>query len=285
MRSAIDKNNPVVALESTVIAHGLPYPENLEVFSRLEEIVYSNGCIPATVGVLKGKVKVGLSKEEVIELVEDDPIKVGTRELPYAVALKKSAATTVSSTARIANLAGIEVFATGGIGGVHRGPWDVSQDILELAETSIIVVSAGGKSILDVKKTLEFLETFQILTVGYKTEYFPMFYNGLSKEKIYRVDSEEKIADIFVQKRKLGIKSAILVANPIPKEFEISGEEVEKYLEIIEKEMEGVKGKEVTPYLLKRLVELSNGRTLKSNIKLLENNVELACKIAQSLKK
>ncbi|ABR31092.1 Indigoidine synthase A family protein [Thermosipho melanesiensis BI429] len=272
-------------MESTVIAHGLPYPENLEVFSRLEEIVYSNGCIPATVGVLKGKVKVGLSKEEVIELVEDDPIKVGTRELPYAVALKKSAATTVSSTARIANLAGIEVFATGGIGGVHRGPWDVSQDILELAETSIIVVSAGGKSILDVKKTLEFLETFQILTVGYKTEYFPMFYNGLSKEKIYRVDSEEKIADIFVQKRKLGIKSAILVANPIPKEFEISGEEVEKYLEIIEKEMEGVKGKEVTPYLLKRLVELSNGRTLKSNIKLLENNVELACKIAQSLKK
>ncbi|OOC46173.1 pseudouridine-5'-phosphate glycosidase [Thermosipho sp. 1223] len=280
---ALKNNKPVVALESTVLAHGLPYPENLKVFRRLEELVRDNNCVPATIGVLKGKVKIGMSEEEVVELIEDNPIKVGTRELPYAVSLKKSAATTVSSTAKLASLANIKVFATGGIGGVHRGEWDVSQDIMELSNTNIIVVSAGCKSILDIRRTLEFLETFQVLTLGYKTEYFPIFYNGLSDERIYKVESTKEIAKIFVTKESLGIKGAILVANPIPKVYEIDNDEIERYIEIIEKEMENVKGKEVTPYILKRLVELSNGRTLESNIKLLENNVELACKIAQSL--
>ncbi|ONN26852.1 pseudouridine-5'-phosphate glycosidase [Thermosipho affectus] len=280
---ALKNNKPVVALESTVLAHGLPYPENLKVFRRLEELVKDNNCVPATIGVLKGKVKIGMSEEEVVELIKDNPIKVGTRELPYAVSLKKSAATTVSSTARLASFANIKVFATGGIGGVHRGEWDVSQDIMELSNTNIIVVSAGCKSILDIRRTLEFLETFQVLTLGYKTEYFPIFYNGLSDERIYKVESTKEIAKIFVTKESLGIKGAILVANPIPKVYEIDNDEIERYIEIIEKEMENVKGKEVTPYILKRLVELSNGRTLESNIKLLENNVELACKIAQSL--
>jgi len=216
VQKALEENKPIVALESTVIAHGLPYPENLKVAQEFEDIVYENGCVPATIGILKGEVIVGLSKEQLIELVDDNPIKVGTREISYAIAMKKSAATTVSSTARIASLAGIKVFATGGIGGVHRGEWDVSQDIIELSKTNIIVVSAGCKSILDIKKTLEFLETFQVLTLGHKTEYFPIFYNGLSKEKIYKVESADEIANIFNEKNKLKLESALLVANPIP---------------------------------------------------------------------
>ncbi|MBB6061987.1 pseudouridine-5'-phosphate glycosidase [Thermosipho japonicus] len=287
VQNALEENKPIVALESTVIAHGLPYPENLKVAQDFEEIVYENGCVPATIGILKGKVIVGLSKEQLIELVDDNPIKVGTREISYAIAMKKSAATTVSSTARIANLSGIKVFATGGIGGVHRGDWDVSQDIIELSKTNIIVVSAGCKSILDIKKTLEFLETFQVLTVGYKTEYFPIFYNGLSKEKIYKVESTDEIANIFHEKNKLKLESAILVANPIPEDYVLDNNEIEGYIKIVEKEIteKDIRGKEVTPYMLKRLVELSNGKTLESNIALLKNNVELACKIAQSLKK
>ncbi|EKF49642.1 indigoidine synthase A [Thermosipho africanus H17ap60334] len=287
VQKALEENKPIVALESTVIAHGLPYPENLKVAQEFEEIVYENGCVPATIGILKGEVIVGLSKEQLIELVDDNPIKVGTREISYAIAMKKSAATTVSSTARIASLAGIKVFATGGIGGVHRGEWDVSQDIIELSKTNIIVVSAGCKSILDIKKTLEFLETFQVLTVGYKTEYFPIFYNGLSKEKIYKVESADEIANIFNEKNKLKLESALLVANPIPENYVLDNNEIEGYIKIIEKEIaeKDIHGKEVTPYMLKRLVELSNGKTLESNIVLLKNNVELACKIAQSLKK
>ncbi|RDI91782.1 indigoidine synthase A [Thermosipho africanus Ob7] len=287
VQKALEENKPIVALESTVIAHGLPYPENLKVAQEFEDIVYENGCVPATIGILKGEVIVGLSKEQLIELVDDNPIKVGTREISYAIAMKKSAATTVSSTAKIASLAGIKVFATGGIGGVHRGEWDVSQDIIELSKTNIIVVSAGCKSILDIKKTLEFLETFQVLTVGYKTEYFPIFYNGLSKEKIYKVESADEIANIFNEKNKLKLESALLVANPIPEDYVLDNNEIEGYIKIIEKEIaeKEIHGKEVTPYMLKRLVELSNGKTLESNIALLKNNVELACKIAQSLKK
>ncbi|ACJ75911.1 indigoidine synthase A like protein [Thermosipho africanus TCF52B] len=287
VQKALEENKPIVALESTVIAHGLPYPENLKVAQEFEDIVYENGCVPATIGILKGKVIVGLSKEQLIELVDDNPIKVGTREISYAIAMKKSAATTVSSTAKIASLAGIKVFATGGIGGVHRGEWDVSQDIIELSKTNIIVVSAGCKSILDIKKTLEFLETFQVLTVGYKTEYFPIFYNRLSKEKIYKVENADEIANIFNEKNKLKLESAILVANPIPEDYVLDNNEIEGYIKTIEKEIaeKDIHGKEVTPYMLKRLVELSNGKTLESNIVLLKNNVELACKIAQSLKK
>lgn len=286
VQEALEKKKPVVALESTVIAHGLPYPENLKVAEELENIVYENECIPATIGILKGEIIVGLSKEQIIELINDAPIKVGTREIPYALALKKSAATTVSSTAKIANTAGIKVFATGGIGGVHRGEWDVSQDIIELSKTDIIVVSAGCKSILDIRKTLEFLETFQVLTIGYKTEYFPMFYNGLSKEKIYRVDNENEIAKMYCEKNNIGLKSAILVANPIQNEYIIDQQKMDEYMKVVEYELQQkeIHGKEVTPYMLKRLVELSNGKTLESNIALLKNNVKLACKIAKALK-
>ncbi|MDK2886131.1 MAG: pseudouridylate synthase [Thermosipho sp. (in: thermotogales)] len=285
VKDAINKKLPVVALESTVLAHGLPYPENIKVFEKLEKIVYDNNCIPATIGILKGKVKIGLEKEEVIELINNNPIKVGTREIPFAVAKNLYAATTVSSTAYLSSLAGIKVFATGGIGGVHRGDWDVSQDIIELSKTNIIVVSAGCKSILDIDKTLEFLETFQVLVVGYKTNLFPIFYNGLSDKPIYSVNSPKEIAEIFNSKNNLNIKSSILVANKIPEEFIIPNNEIENYINIIENEikLKNIKGKEVTPYMLSRLVELSKGKTLISNIALLENNVKLACEIAKNI--
>jgi len=285
VKNALNNKLPVVALESTVLAHGLPYPENIKVFEELEKIVYDNNCIPATIGILKGNIKIGLDKEEVVELINNNPIKVGTREIPYTIAKKLYAATTVSSTAYLSSISGIKVFATGGIGGVHRGEWDVSQDIIELSKTNIIVVSAGCKSILDIDKTLEFLETFQVLVVGYKTNLFPIFYNGLSDKPIYSVENPKEIADIFKSKNEINIKSAVLVANKISEKYVISNNEIEDYINIIENEIKAknIKGKEVTPYMLSRLVELSNGRTLTSNIALLKNNVKLACEIAKNI--
>jgi len=274
-------------LESTVIAHGLPYPHNVETAKMLEDIALENGVVPATIGILKGEIIVGMSQEQINEMLADEPLKIGTREIPYAVGMKKSAATTVSATMRIARIAGIDVFATGGIGGVHIGDWDVSQDITEMAKSDVIVVSAGCKSILDVKKTIEFLETFQVTVVGYKTNKFPIFYEGLSDFNLeHRVDSPEDIAKVFRAKKSLGIEGALLVANPIPQEFVISEQEVDGYMkqalsECFEK---GITGKAVTPYLLSRIAQLSNGKTLTSNIELLKNNVLLACQIAKSLK-
>ncbi|ABS61034.1 pseudouridine-5'-phosphate glycosidase [Fervidobacterium nodosum] len=287
VKKALEDGIPVIALESTVIAHGLPYPHNVETAKMLEEMALENGVVPATIGILKGEIIVGMSQEQINEMLADEPLKIGTREIPYAVGMKKSAATTVSATMRIAKIAGIDVFATGGIGGVHIGDWDVSQDITEMAKSDVIVVSAGCKSILDVKKTIEFLETFQVTVVGYKTNKFPIFYEGLSDFNLeHRVDSPEDIAKIFRAKKSLGIEGALLVANPIPQEFVISEQEVDGYMkqalsECFEK---GITGKAVTPYLLSRIAQLSNGKTLTSNIELLKNNVLLACQIAKSLK-
>ncbi|KAF2962356.1 pseudouridine-5'-phosphate glycosidase [Fervidobacterium sp. 2310opik-2] len=287
VKKALEDGIPVIALESTVIAHGLPYPHNVETAKILEEMALENGVVPATIGILKGEIIVGMSREQINEMLADEPLKIGTREIPYAVGMKKSAATTVSATMRIARIAGIDVFATGGIGGVHIGDWDVSQDITEMAKSDVIVVSAGCKSILDVKKTIEFLETFQVTVVGYKTNKFPIFYEGLSDFNLeHRVDSPEDIAKVFRAKKSLGIEGALLVANPIPQEFVISEQEVDGYMkqalsECFEK---GITGKAVTPYLLSRIAQLSNGKTLTSNIELLKNNVLLACQIAKSLK-
>ncbi len=287
VKKALENKEPIIALESTVIAHGLPYPLNVETAKMLEDIALENGVVPATIGILKGEIIVGMSQEQINEMLADEPLKIGTREIPYAVGMKKSAATTVSATMRIAKIAGIDVFATGGIGGVHIGDWDVSQDITEMAKSDVIVVSAGCKSILDVKKTMEFLETFQVTVVGYKTNKFPIFYEGLSDFNLeHHVDSPEDIAKVFRAKKLLGIEGALLVANPIPQEFVISEQEVDGYMkqalsECFEK---GITGKGVTPYLLSRIAQLSNGKTLISNIELLKNNVLLACQIAKSLK-
>jgi len=286
VRSALEERKPIIALESTVIAHGLPYPHNIETAKMMEDIARRNGVVPATIGVVKGKIIVGMSEAQINEMLEDEPLKIGTREIPYAVALKKSAATTVSATMRIAKLVGIDVFATGGIGGVHMGDWDVSQDITEMAKSDVIVVSAGCKSILDVRKTIEFLETFQVTVLGYKTNRFPIFYEGLSDYQIdHAVDSPKEVADIFKAKKALNIEGAILVANPIQQEHVIAESEVQGYIDQALNECfeKGISGKNVTPYLLSRVAQLSNGKTLKANIELLKNNAELACQIAREL--
>ncbi|HQI10217.1 MAG TPA: pseudouridine-5'-phosphate glycosidase [Fervidobacterium sp.] len=286
VRSALEERKPIIALESTVIAHGLPYPHNIETAKMMEDIARGNGIVPATIGVVRGKIIVGMSESQINEMLEDEPLKIGTREIPYAVALKKSAATTVSATMRIAKLVGIDVFATGGIGGVHMGDWDVSQDITEMAKSDVIVVSAGCKSILDVRKTIEFLETFQVTVLGYKTNKFPIFYEGLSDYQIdHAVDSPKEVADIFKAKKALNIEGAILVANPIQQEHVIAESEVQGYIDQALNECfeKGISGKNVTPYLLSRVAQLSNGKTLKANIELLKNNAELACQIAREL--
>ena len=286
VRTALESGKPIVALESTVIAHGLPYPHNIETAKMMEDIARKNDVVPATIGVVKGKIIVGMSEEQINEMLEDEPLKIGTREIPYAVALKKSAATTVSATMRIAKLAGIDVFATGGIGGVHMGDWDVSQDITEMAKSDVIVVSAGCKSILDVRKTIEFLETFQVTVLGYKTNKFPIFYEGLSDYQIdHAVDSPKEVAEIFKAKKALDIEGAILVANPIQQEHVIAESEVQGYIDQALNECfeKGISGKNVTPYLLSRVAQLSDGKTLKANIELLKNNAELACQIAKEL--
>lgn len=286
VRIALESGKPIVALESTVIAHGLPYPHNIETAKMMEDIARKNDVVPATIGVVRGKIVVGMSEEQINEMLEDEPLKIGTREIPYAVALKKSAATTVSATMRIAKLAGIDVFATGGIGGVHMGDWDVSQDITEMAKSDVIVVSAGCKSILDVRKTIEFLETFQVTVLGYKTNKFPIFYEGLSDYQIdHAVDSPKEVAEIFKAKKALDIEGAILVANPIQQEHVIAESEVQGYIDQALNECfeKGISGKNVTPYLLSRVAELSDGKTLKANIELLKNNAELACQIAKEL--
>ena len=286
VRSALEERKPIIALESTVIAHGLPYPHNIETAKMMEDIARGNGVVPATIGVVRGKIIVGMSESQINEMLEDEPLKIGTREIPYAVALKKSAATTVSATMRIAKLVGIDVFATGGIRGVHMGDWDVSQDITEMAKSDVIVVSAGCKSILDVRKTIEFLETFQVTVLGYKTNKFPIFYEGLSDYQIdHAVDSPKEVADIFKAKKALNIEGAILVANPIQQEHVIAESEVQGYIDQALNECfeKGISGKNVTPYLLSRVAQLSNGKTLKANIELLKNNAELACQIAREL--
>lgn len=282
----LDRGLPVVALETTVLAHGLPYPQNLELAEEIEQICRSYGVVPATIGIIRGEIIVGMNFEEISTLISDEPLKIGTREIPYAVALKKTAATTVSATVRIAGIVGIDVFATGGIGGVHPGDWDVSQDITELCKNTCVVVSSGCKSILDVRKTIEFLETFQVTVVGYRTTKFPIFYEGISDYDLeYVVEHPKEIATIFTVKKKLGIEGSLLVANPIPAEYIVSESEVQAYMKTALNECfeKGISGKGVTPYLLSRIAELSGGKTVRANAELIKNNVKLACEIAREL--
>ncbi|MCD6159270.1 MAG: pseudouridine-5'-phosphate glycosidase [Kosmotoga sp.] len=277
-----------VALESTVIAHGLPWPVNFETALAMEKEVKKQGSIPKTIGIIGGNIKVGMTKDELRYLsTAKSVMKVGTAEIAVATALKKDAATTVSATLKLADKEGIEVFATGGIGGVHRDvEWDVSQDIIELSKTNMIVVSAGVKSILNVEKTLEFLETFQVTVIGYQTDSFPLFHCRHSKFPVsISVKTPEEIVEIFKEKQRLEIEGAILVANPIPVEYEVPYNELMKYIEtaISEANSKRISGKGLTPFLLGRLSELSNGKTLEANIALLKNNASLAGKIAMAM--
>ena len=287
VENALNSKQPIVALESTIISHGMPYPENIETALMVEDTVRANNAIPATIAIIKGRLKVGLTKKEIEFLATNDEVrKISRRDLAITVSQKLSGSTTVASTMIIAHLAKIAVFATGGIGGVHRGAektLDISADLEELSRTNVCVVCAGAKSILDIGLTLEYLETKGVPIIGYKTSDLPAFYSSKSGFNVdYRVDSAFDISEILKTKWSLSINGGVLVTNPIPKTFELELAMMNKAINkaIIEAEKEKITGKEITPYLLSKVNEITQGKSLKANIKLIQNNAILAAKIA-----
>ena len=285
---AIKENRPVVALESTIISHGMPYPKNVETALKVEEVIRSHGAIPATIGIIDGEPIIGMTPEEIEQFGKRKGVlKVSRRDLPVVYAKKLWGATTVATTMILANQAGIEVFVTGGIGGVHRGAtetFDISADLQELAKTNVTVVCAGAKAILDLPLTLEYLETMGVPVLGYQTEELPAFYNSHSGLKVdYRVESAKEMALIIKSKRENNLVGGILLTNPIPAKYEMKKEVIDHAintaLESMEKE--GIKGKECTPYLLKTIVELTGGDSLESNIKLVLNNAAVGAEVAK----
>lgn len=289
---ALEKGKPVVALESTIISHGMPYPQNLEMALNVENIIRKEGAVPATIAILGGRIKVGLNKDEIEYLGKaKNVIKTSRRDIPFIVSKKLDGATTVASTMIIAAMAGIKVFATGGIGGVHRGAqetFDISADLQELAKTNVAVVCAGAKSILDIGLTLEYLETYGVPVVGYGTDEFPAFYTRKSGYKVdYRVDSAEELAVAIKTKWNLGLNGGVVVANPIPEEYEMDYDVITKAINdaVVEAEAKGIRGKETTPFLLARVKELTGGDSLESNIALVYNNAKVAAQLAIELAK
>ncbi len=290
VKEALEKNKPVVALESTIIAHGMPYPENIEVALEVEKIVREYGAIPATISILDGKLKVGLSKEEIEYLGKSDNIyKVSRRDLPFVIAKGLDGATTVAATMIISEMAGIKVFVTGGIGGVHRGAsetFDISADLQELANTNVAVVCAGAKSILDIGLTLEYLETFGVPVIGFKTEEFPAFFTGKSGFGVdFKINNKEELGKFIKAKWDLGLKGGVVIGNPIPKEDEMDYDEINKAIKDALKEAEekNIQGKKVTPFLLDKVKEKTGGNSLQSNIKLVYNNAKLGAQLAVEL--
>lgn len=287
VEEAIKNKLAIVALESTIISHGMPYPKNIETALMVEDTVRSNNAIPATIAIINGRLKVGLSNKEIEFLATNNKVrKISRRDLAIAVSKKLSGSTTVASTMIIANLAKIAVFATGGIGGVHRGAektFDISADLEELSKTNVCVVCAGPKAILDIGLTLEYLETKGVPVIGYKTSELPAFYSSKSGFNVdYRVDAALDIAEILKTKWDLSIKGGVLVTNPIPIAFELELVMMNKAINeaIIEADKEKIIGKEITPYLLSKVNELTEGKSLDANIKLIQNNAALAAKIA-----
>jgi pseudouridine-5'-phosphate glycosidase len=287
VEDAIKNKLPIVALESTIISHGMPYPNNIETALMVEDTVRSNNAVPATIAIINGRLKVGLSNKEIEFLATNNKVrKISRRDLAIAVSKKLSGSTTVASTMIIAKLAKIAVFATGGIGGVHRGAektFDISADLEELSKTNVCVVCAGPKAILDIGLTLEYLETKGVPVIGYKTSELPAFYSSKSGFNVdYRVDAALDIAEILKTKWDLSIKGGVLVANPIPIAFELESVMMNEAINeaIIEANKEKIIGKEITPYLLSKVNEITQGKSLKANIKLIQNNAALAAKIA-----
>jgi pseudouridine-5'-phosphate glycosidase len=286
--SALLSKTPIVALESTVIAHGLPRPQNLATVHRLEQIIREAGSVPATIAILAGRLSVGLSDEQIHFVAENEEMKkVSIRDLPIAIAQKWNGATTVAATSWIARRAGISVFATGGIGGVHRGSLpDISGDLPALAVTPIVVVCSGAKIVLDLPATREWLETYGITVIGYQCDEMPAFYSRSSGLPVdARVDSPEGVAEIFRAQQTLGIESALLVTVPVPQEFEVPAARLESALAeaLQEAERRQVAGRELTPFLLSRMAQTSEGATLRANIALLENNARVAAAIAGAI--
>ena len=293
VKAALDEGRPVVALESTIISHGMPYPKNVETALLVEQTIRDNGAVPATIAVIGGRLKAGLSHEEIEYLGKTGRgvAKASRRDLPALVARGADGATTVTTTMIIAHMAGINVFATGGIGGVHRGAevtMDISADLEELAQTPVMVVCAGAKSILDLGLTLEYLETKGVPVIGYGTDELPAFYTRKSGFGVdYRVDSPEELAAMFRAQRELNYKGGMLVTNPIPEQYAMDKEVIDKAIEqaLAEAKEQHVHGKETTQFLLARVVELTGGDSLESNIKLVLNNATVAAKTAAELAK
>ncbi len=288
VQQALAEGRPVVALESTIISHGMPYPKNVETAMLVEQTIRDNGAVPATIAILGGRLKAGLSPEEIEYLGKSGRAvaKVSRRDLPMIVARGADGATTVTTTMMIAHMAGISVFATGGIGGVHRGAettMDISADLEELGNTPVMVVCAGAKSILDLGLTLEYLETKGVPVIGYGTDELPAFYTRHSGFGVdYRADSPEELAAMFKAQRGLGLKGGMLVTNPIPEEYSMDKAVIDAAIDqaIKEASEKGIKGKETTPFLLAKVVELTGGDSLDSNIALVLNNARLAAKTA-----
>lgn len=291
VQAALQENRPVVALESTIIAHGMPFPQNVETALRVEKMVRESGATPATCAIIGGKLTAGLRTDE-IELLGKEGAKIpkaSRRDLAYLVSQGKHGATTVASTMMIAHLAGIRIFATGGIGGVHRGAattMDISADLQELAQTPVAVVSAGAKSILDLGLTLEYLETMGVPVVGYQTEAFPAFYTQRSGFGVdFRLDSPMEIANLLKSKWEIDPRGGVLIANPVPEAHQLDADWMEKTIAeaVAEAEKQGIRGKAITPFLLATIENLTGGRSLQTNIELVLNNVRLGAEVAVAL--
>ena len=289
VQKALDENRPVVALESTIISHGMPYPQNVETALAVEKIIRDNGAVPATIGIIDGVGVVGMTPEEIEEFGKRKGIlKVSRRDLPVVMSKKLWGATTVATTMIFAAKAGVEVFVTGGIGGVHRGAqqtFDISADLQELAHTNVTVVCAGAKAILDLPLTLEYLETFGVPVLGYKTDELAAFYTTHSGLKLdYQMDSAEEIAAAIQFKREMGLDGGVLISNPIPEEYAMDPEEMNYHIDkaIAEMEAKGIHGKESTPFLLATIKEATKGKSLDSNIQLVFNNARVGSAIASA---
>ncbi len=284
---ALNDGAPVVALESTIISHGMPFPQNVEMATEVERIIREGGAVPATIAVLDGRPRIGLSQEDLHLLATSpDVSKISTRDLPYAVAQGIHGATTVASTMRLASLAGISVFVTGGLGGVHRGAertFDVSADLTELSQTNVAVVSAGVKSILDIGLTLETLETLGVPVVAYGTDDFPAFFSRISGHAApMTLDTPAEIAGLMSAKWRLGLAGGVAIVNPIRAEDEIPADEIGVIIEqaVADMDAQGIHGKEATPFLLGRIVEITKGASLVANIALVNNNARLGAQVA-----
>ena len=291
VRAALAAGKPVVALESTIISHGMPYPQNVETAMNVERIVRENGAVPATVAIIGGRLKAGLSADEIEYLGKKgyDVTKASRRDLPVLVSRGEDGATTVATTMIIAAMAGIRVFATGGIGGVHRGAevtMDISADLEELARTPVLVVCAGAKSILDLGLTLEYLETKGVPVIGYGTSELPAFYTRSSGFGVdYRLDTPEEIAAAFRAKLEMGLAGGMLVTNPIPEQYSMDPDVINSAIDkaVAEAKARGIKGKQTTPFLLAKLKDITGGESLASNIRLVYNNAALAAQVAGRL--
>ena len=290
VKKAIEAGEPVVALESTIISHGMPYPKNVEMAKNVSKIIRENGAIPATIAIIDGVLKVGLTEEEIEFLgTSKDVVKASRRDLPFIISKKLNGATTVATTMILANLAGVKVFATGGIGGVHRGAqetFDISADLQELANTNVAVICAGAKSILDIGLTLEYLETNGVPVVGFETEEFPAFYTRKSGFGVdYKVESSLEVASALKAKWDLNLKGGMVIGNPIPQEFEMDYDTINNAIESALKEAEekNIAGKKVTPFLLDRVKTITDGKSLDANIELVYNNAKVAAQIAKDL--